>query len=137
MQKAVRSRNNLASATLSQATRSVEYATLTLASQHYRPTELSMTPTFVQRGPIGSRAFGPVPSKAFRVQGLRPCPLQLDWSHVASPSARRSSQDSRACIAAFGSGSSGSRFAVPYALTSRDRSTNLTFDSREPPILVS
>ena len=90
-----RYKNNLASATLSQATRSVEYATLTLASQHYRPTELSMTPTFVQRGPIGSRAFGPGPSRAFRVQGLRPCPLQLDQSHVGSLTLAERPQDPR------------------------------------------
>ena len=51
-------------------------------------------------GPYGSRAFGPVP-------------YGYDWSHVASLTLSECPQDPRACIAAFGSGSSGSRFAVP------------------------
>ena len=45
--------------------------------------------------PIGSRAFGPGPSRAFRVQGLRPCPLQLDQSHVGSLTLAERPQDPR------------------------------------------
>ena len=110
-----------------------------------------MLPAFVERGPtglmylafgsepIGSRAFGPGASRAFRGPGPTALDtLQLRLVRRRFADAQRSSQDSRACIAAFGSWDLrvlASR--VPYGLTSRDRSSNLTFDSLEPPILVS
>ena len=97
-----RYKNNLAWVTLSQATRSVEYATITLAPQHQRLMELSMLPALVQRGPtgllsprlrLGDRArilsfVLPVASLlagALKVQGPPgPVPYGYDWSPLAS-----------------------------------------------------
>ena len=142
--------------TLFQAVRSGVRATFTLAPQQQRLTELSRLSALAQRGPtgltsprlrLGDRArilswmlpvapllAGPYGSRAFG-----PVPYGYDWSPVTSLALDECPQDPRACVGSrfAPTGSSGSRFAVPSTLTSRDRSTNLTFDSREPPVGVS
>ena len=78
-------------------------------------------PRLTARRPAQNSRAGIAPSRGRDPAG--PVLYGYDGSPVTSPSARRSSQDSRRGTAAFSSGSSRSRFAVPTALTRRDRTS--------------